>query len=267
MRSTAHLKGHPIHPMLIPFPFAYLFGAACLDVFARASNRRDVMRTAKHMRMLGIGSALVAAVPGIIDYFTAVPPKSSAKDRATLHAIFNVSALGLFAAAGAGSNRSRPPAWALAAEAAGATLLSVAGWMGGTLVYRNQIAVDHRYAEAGRWKPKSLPPAPDTAALDAGPEDQLQVDQMKLLSIGDRRVVLARTEKGYVAFDDRCPRKGGPLSDGTLACGRVQCPWHGSQFDVHDGSVEHGPAEETIETHEVDTKGGRVLVRLRAARS
>ena len=83
---------------------------------------------------------------------------------------------------------------------------------------------------------------------------------MKLLSIGDRRLVLARTEQGYVAFDDRCTHKGGPLSDGTLACGRVQCPWHGSQFDVRDGSVQHGPAEENIATYEVDVKAGRVLL-------
>jgi nitrite reductase/ring-hydroxylating ferredoxin subunit/uncharacterized membrane protein len=262
MRSTAHIKGHPIHPMLIPFPFAYLFGAACIDAWARAADRRDWMRTAKHMRMLGIGSALVAAVPGIIDYFTAVPPKSSAKGRATNHALANLSALGLFAAAGAGSNGSRTPAWALAAEGAGATLLAIAGWMGGTLVFRNQIAVDHRYAEAGRWEPKSLAPARDDAVLDVGPDDQLQVDQMKLLSIGDRRLVLARTEQGYVAFDDRCTHKGGPLSDGTLACGRVQCPWHGSQFDVRDGSVHHGPAEENIATYEVDVKAGRVLLRV-----
>ena len=83
---------------------------------------------------------------------------------------------------------------------------------------------------------------------------------MKLLRVGDRRVVLARTEQGYVAFDDRCTHKGGPLSDGTLACGRVQCPWHGSQFDVHDGTVQHGPAERPIGTYEVETSGGRVLV-------
>jgi nitrite reductase/ring-hydroxylating ferredoxin subunit/uncharacterized membrane protein len=265
MRSTAHIKGHPIHPMLIPFPFAYLFGAACIDVWARAANRRDWTRTAKHMRMLGIGSALVAAVPGIIDYFTAVPPKSSAKDRATNHALANLSALGLFAAAGAGSNGSRPPAWAVAAEAAGAALLSIAGWMGGTLVYRNQIAVDHRYAEAGKWDPKTLPPAPEAMAIDVGPDDELQLDQMKLLRVGDRRLVLARTEQGYVAFDDRCTHKGGPLSDGTLACGRVQCPWHGSQFDVHDGSVEHGPAEEYVATYQVDVKAGRVLLSLPSA--
>jgi nitrite reductase/ring-hydroxylating ferredoxin subunit/uncharacterized membrane protein len=262
MRSTAHIDGHPIHPMLIPFPFAYLFGAACIDAWARAANRRDWMRTAKHLRMLGIGSALIAAVPGIVDYFTAVPPKSSAKKRATYHGLTNLSALGLFAVAGAASNGSRPPAWAVAAEAVGAALLSAGGWMGGTLVFRNQIAVDHRYADAGKWAPMTLPAAPADAAIDVGPEDQLEVDQMKLLRVGDRRLVLARTERGYVAFDDRCTHSGGPLSDGSLACGRVQCPWHGSQFDVHEGSVKHGPAEQPIGTYDAHTSGGRVLLKL-----
>jgi nitrite reductase/ring-hydroxylating ferredoxin subunit/uncharacterized membrane protein len=231
-------------------------------MWARVADRRDWTRTAKHMRMLGIGTALLAAVPGIVDYFTAVPPKSSARKRATYHALTNLSALGLFAAAGAGSNGSRPPGWAVAAEAVGAALLSAGGWMGGTLVYRNQIAVDHRYAEAGRWEPKTLPAPVDDLAIDVGPDDQLDVDQMKLLRLGERRLVLARTDRGYVAFDDRCTHKGGPLSDGTLACGRVQCPWHGSQFDVHDGSVHHGPAEEPVRTYEVSTAGGRVLLKV-----
>src|SRR5204863_410229 len=114
---------------------------------------------------------------------------------------------------------------------------------------------DHRYAEAGKWERQTLPPAPESAAIDVGPEDQLQVDQMRLLRVGDRRLVLARTDQGYVAFDDRCTHKGGPLSDGTLACGRVQCPWHGSQFDVCDGSVQHGPAEEPIASSRLRNSG------------
>ena len=92
--------------MLIPFPFAYLFGTACITLVAGAAGRRDWQQTARHMRWLGIGSALVAAVPGFIDYLTAVPPKSSAKSRATKHMLSNVSALGLFAAAGAAGARS-----------------------------------------------------------------------------------------------------------------------------------------------------------------
>ena len=37
-------------------------------------------------------------------------------------------------------------------EIVGLVLLTIAGWLGGTLVYRNQIGVDPRYADAGKWK-------------------------------------------------------------------------------------------------------------------
>jgi nitrite reductase/ring-hydroxylating ferredoxin subunit/uncharacterized membrane protein len=264
MRSSAHLHGHPIHPMLIPFPFAYLFGTACVDLAARVSNRRDWMQTAKHMRMLGLGTAVVAAVPGLVDYLTAVPPNSSAKQRATNHMLSNVSALGLFAASAARSHATaRPPAWTIAAEVAGAAALAIGGWLGGTLVYRNQIAVDHRYADAGKWQPQTLPPPSDRLEpVDAGPNDQLEINQMKLLRIGDRRLTLARTERGYAAFDDRCTHRGGPLSDGTLACGTVQCPWHGSQFDVHTGTVQSGPARDGIACYEVSDRDGRLFIHL-----
>jgi nitrite reductase/ring-hydroxylating ferredoxin subunit len=66
---------------------------------------------------------------------------------------------------------------------------------------------------------------------------------------GGTRVAVGRTGKGYVAFQDRCTHRGGPLSDGVLMCGTVQCPWHGSQFDVHTGEVKAGPAEQKIETY------------------
>jgi nitrite reductase/ring-hydroxylating ferredoxin subunit/uncharacterized membrane protein len=255
MRSAAHIEGHPIHPMLVSFPFAYLFGSACVDVYARATNRPRWHQTASHMSLLGIGAALAAAVPGLIDYIFAVPPKSSAKTRATNHMIANVSALGLFALARAGRRRrdDRPASWAVAAELAGMGLMTAAGWMGGTLVFRNQIGVDHRYANAGKYRIEPV----DAAAID-----ELEVGQMKLLRVDGRRIVVARTEHGYAAFDDRCPHKGGPLSDGSLVCDTVQCPWHGSQFDVTTGRVVAGPATEPVTTYPVEERGGRVLVTL-----
>ena len=79
MRSSAHFKGHPLHPMLIPFPFAYLFGSAMVNVWASATGRPHWFRTADHMSRLGLASALLAAVPGLVDYVFAVPPRSSAK--------------------------------------------------------------------------------------------------------------------------------------------------------------------------------------------
>ena len=262
MRSTAHIEGHPIHPMLIPFPFAYLFGSVCIDAWAKATNRPSWFRTATHMNAIGIGCALAAAVPGLIDYVFAVPPKSSARDRATNHAVSNVSALTLFALARLGRNHGedRPAGWAFAAEVAGASLLAVGGWLGGTLVFRNQIGVDHRYANSGKWKEQPLLPSAD--ALDVASADELEVDQMKLLRIGPRRIVLARTEQGHVAFDDRCTHKGGSLADGTLVCGTVQCPWHGLQFDVQNGQVQRGPATQPATTYEVSERDGRVFLTL-----
>jgi len=258
MRSSAHIEGHPIHPMLVGFPFAYLFGSACIDLWARATNRPRWHQTASHMSLIGIGAALAAAVPGLIDYVFAVPPKSSARTRATNHMFANVSALGLFALARAGRRHDdRPAAWSMALELAGMSLMTTGGWLGGTLVFRNQIGVDHRYANAGQYR---IEAAPSGTTIDAASADELKVGQMKLLRAGDRRVVLARTEQGYAAFDDRCTHKGGPLSDGALVCGTVQCPWHGSQFDVMSGRVEEGPAAEPIATYAVEERDGRVLI-------
>jgi nitrite reductase/ring-hydroxylating ferredoxin subunit/uncharacterized membrane protein len=264
MRSAVHLSGHPVHPMLVGFPVAYLLGSACIDLWAGATNRPAWFRTARHLNALGLGAALAAAVPGVIDYVLTVPPHSSAQKRATDHMFANVSALVLFAASRAGRRDDEPPSWwRLATELCGSGLLTAAGWMGGTLVYRNQIAVDHRYADAGRWRSEIIAPeGGESGLVDAGADDELRVDQMKLLHSGGRRIVLARSEHGYVAFDDRCTHKGGPLSDGSLACGVVQCPWHGSQFEIETGAVKHGPATAAVRTYEVSQRNGRLWLRL-----
>jgi nitrite reductase/ring-hydroxylating ferredoxin subunit/uncharacterized membrane protein len=273
MRSSAHIDGHPIHPILVGFPIAYLLGTVCLDVVARATKRPRLFRTASHLSTLGIGSALAAAVPGLLDYFSVVPPKSSAMKRATKHMLANVSALGLFTLARAGrQNEDAPPAgWSVGAELVGAGLLTAGGWLGGTLVYRNQIAVDHRYANAGQWQVEPVAARPELPSgeqwLDVADAGELELGQMKLLRVadaarGERRIVLARTEHGYAAFDDRCTHKGGPLSDGALVGETVQCPWHGAQFDAMTGRVKAGPATEKIGTYAVEEREGRVRITL-----
>ena len=261
MRSTAHFKSHPIHPMLVPFPIAYLSGSAIVNAAARLVNRPQWFRTADHMSRLGIASAFGAAVPGLIDYLFSVPPKSSGRDRATKHMVVNLSAVALFAAARLGrrDHQGRPSLAALAAEVGGTGLLVVGGWLGGTLVYRNQIGVDHRYADAGKWREDVIAPT-EGGTVDAGAADELEEGQMKLVRIGDQRLVLGRTARGYVAFADRCTHRGASLADGALVCDAVQCPWHGSQFDVHTGAVQHGPAEEGISTYPVDVRDGRLWV-------
>jgi nitrite reductase/ring-hydroxylating ferredoxin subunit/uncharacterized membrane protein len=264
VKSKANLSGHPIHPMLVGFPVAYLLGSAAINLWARASGKRRLHQTARDLNTLGLATACAAAVPGVVDYFLVVPPQSSAKERATKHALSTVAALALFSTARLGRNNQwRPAPWTSVLEVAGAAMMTMAGWMGGTLVYRNQIGVDHRYADAGKWREERLPAAYAAGDLvDVASESDLEVGQMKLIRVGDLRVVLARTETGYRAFSDRCTHRGGPLSDGVLMCGTVQCPWHGSQFDVTTGQVKAGPAAEPIETYEVRALGGRILLEL-----
>jgi len=85
---------------------------------------------------------------------------------------------------------------------------------------------------------------------------------MKLIHVNDKRIVIARTEKGYVAFDDHCTHKGGSLAGGAMICETVQCPWHGSQFDVNTGAVKAGPAKEKINTYNVSETNGKVYLNL-----
>jgi nitrite reductase/ring-hydroxylating ferredoxin subunit/uncharacterized membrane protein len=266
MRSKASYKGHPIHPALITFPFAFLYGAFLFDIAGRIVGRPIWWTVGAHLAVAGIVMALVAAVPGFIDYLYTVPPRSTGKRRATRHMLVNLSAIALFAIAWwlRGSADAPPEVTQLALEAAGAALLGAGGWMGGVLVNRNQIGVDHRYAGAGKWREVSVK-AERGKPVAAAKSDELEVNQMKLVRAGDRRIVLARTEQEYTAFDDHCTHRGGSLAGGVLICGTVQCPWHGSQFDARTGEVKAGPAEKRIGTYRVEERDGDVWLSLESA--
>jgi uncharacterized membrane protein len=206
MRSKASYKGHPIHPALIPFPFAFLYGAFFFDLAGRLTGRPSWWTTGAYLALAGMVAALVAAIPGFVDYFGTVPPNSSGKRRATKHMIVNLGAVTLFAIAWAsrGGADTAPGVTVLALEGVGLALLTAGGWMGGVLVNRNQIGVDHRYAQAGKWKEESIA-APSGQPVVVARADELQVNQMKLLRVDGRRLVLARTEDGYIAFDIAAP--------------------------------------------------------------
>src|SRR5262245_49443936 len=158
MRSKAHLKSHPIHPMLVAFPIAFLYGALAFDAAGRLVNWPGGWATGAHLSLAAIASGLIAAVPGLIDYVYAVPPNSSGRSRATQHMLINVSALAAFAVGWAFRDRATltPGVGTLLLEAAGVGLITWGGWLGGTLVCRNQIGVDHRYARAGKWNEQSV---------------------------------------------------------------------------------------------------------------
>jgi uncharacterized membrane protein/nitrite reductase/ring-hydroxylating ferredoxin subunit len=266
MRSKASIKGHPIHPALIPFPFAFLYGALIFDLLGVLTDRPSWWATGGHLAVAGIAAAVVAAVPGLVDYLMTVPPHSTAKSRATKHMIVNLTAVALVGLALVLRPEASlaPGAPVLGLEVVAVGLLTVGGWMGGTLVNRNQIGVDHRYAQAGKWSEERIAGAGEVEVVVAR-SDELEVDQMKLLHLDGKRVVLARTEAGWVAFQDACTHRGGSLAGGVMICGTVQCPWHGSQFDARTGAVKAGPAKQPIEAFTVNERDGQIRLSLKRA--
>jgi nitrite reductase/ring-hydroxylating ferredoxin subunit/uncharacterized membrane protein len=261
MRSRASVKGHPIHPALIPFPFAFLTGALAFDLLGWLFATPAWWNTGEHLVVAGVLSALVAAVPGVIDYIYTVPPNSSGKQRATRHMLTNLSAVTLMGAAWVVRQSASPEMLVVGLEFIAVGLLSYGSLLGGVLVSRNQISIDHRYADAGKWKEATFADRPG-APVTVASIDELEPNQMKLLRFGDRRIVLARTEDTHVAFDDRCTHRGGSLAGGMMSCETVHCPWHGSQFDVRSGAVKTGPANEPIRTYTVETRGRDVILSL-----
>jgi nitrite reductase/ring-hydroxylating ferredoxin subunit/uncharacterized membrane protein len=261
MRSAASLAGHPIHPMLVPFPIAFLVGTVGFDLLGLVTDRATFWHTARHLLVAGLAFGVLAALPGLIDYLRTVPPASSGRRRALRHALANAAALVLFAIALALSGLGEPPsAGVFALELAGLASLGYGGWLGGTLVTRNLIGVDHRYAGAGRWREARV--SAERRPLVVAQSGELEPGQMKLVHVDGRRIAVARTADGYRAFDDRCPHRGGSLAGGVLAGGIVHCLWHGSQFDCRTGRVLAGPAERPVRTYEVVQEGREIRLRL-----
>jgi len=64
----------------------------------------------------------------------------------------------------------------------------------------------------------------------------------------------------YYAIDNTCTHMGGPLCQGTLKGDVVQCPWHGSRFDLKSGKVVRGPAEIPVKQYKVQVDGEDIEV-------
>jgi nitrite reductase/ring-hydroxylating ferredoxin subunit/uncharacterized membrane protein len=258
MRARAQLRSHPIHPMLVAFPIGLWIGSFAFDVAALAKADPSLAAAGFYAVIGGCAGAVLAAIAGAADLFGVVPSRSSAKNRGYIHALLNVGALVLFiiVAARRGGPGAMPDGFSILLSAISVILILCSGWLGGTLVYRNQIGVDHRYANAGQWRERTLK-GWDQPVCN---QSELADGQMVLAEVKGLKVVVGRCPEGMFAFSNHCTHKGGPLSDGALVGCTVQCPWHGSQFDIRSGHVVAGPARSSIETYPVEVRGGEVFV-------
>ena len=155
-RTTAAIAGHPIHPMLIPFPIAFFIAAFVSDI-AYLSSANAGWATAS-LWLLGVGliMAALAAVTGVIE--VAGEPRIREYRAVWYHAGGNVLAVLIelynwYSRYSAGGTTVTSTQFVLSLIAV--VLLAFTGWMGGELVFRHRVGVadgetDETIARTGR---------------------------------------------------------------------------------------------------------------------
>ena len=260
---------YPLHTMLVHFPFG-LFGLSLfLDSIAwLVQPANALLRGAFYTLAAGIGMALLAAIPGLVDW-TTLRADHPGKKTATLHLLLNLAAVSLyllnfFLRLGR-LNATTPPVFPFMLSVIGLSILSLSGYLGGRLVYENGIGVGrHRrwtdtprqtiYASATVTAPRGWIPVANAGSLGEGETLRVEVEGTVM--------AICKLEGAFYAFQEFCTHRGGPLSEGSFQSGQVQCPWHGACFDVRTGQVMRGPAKVALRTYPVMIWADTLHVRL-----
>jgi nitrite reductase/ring-hydroxylating ferredoxin subunit/uncharacterized membrane protein len=231
--------GHPVHPVLTDVPIGAWTAAIVLDA---ADERKAADLAVK----VGLAGAVGSAVTGLTDWQAT---DGSARRVGLAHGLLNLTATTLFTLSLVSrKRRNREAGRALALIGYGVSM--AAAYLGGHLVYRKQIGVNHAIG--------TNPPEEWTPAIDA---EELREGEPRRVVVGDARVLLVRRGGEVFAIGEVCSHLGGPLAEGELQGDVIQCPWHASRFCVRDGSVEDGPATHPQPVFEARVAGGRIEVR------
>ena len=94
--------------------------------------------------------------------------------------------------------------------------------------------------------------------------DELPEGEMRLVESDGRKIGVFNCGGELFAIEDRCSHDDGPLAEGEFdadAC-TVECPRHGSLFDVRTGRPKTLPAYQPVETFEVRVDDGEVTLEL-----
>jgi uncharacterized membrane protein len=140
MSSPASIKNHPIHSILVSLPIGLWGFALICDIVRLAGGGSNWSVVALYCVAGGIAGAVLAAVPGLIDYFS-IDEKDMGRI-ATLHLWLNASAIVMFAinlwSRFHFEDVSKLP---VLLSLVGVGLIGLGGWLGGEMVYVKGMAV------------------------------------------------------------------------------------------------------------------------------
>jgi nitrite reductase/ring-hydroxylating ferredoxin subunit len=237
--------GHPVHPLMVQVPVGSWLSAAVLDLRPGRSREAQLL----------VGVGLAAAVPSALTGATDWAELHREQMRVGLaHAMANTAAVGLYAASLAcrirGRDRLGRTYGFLGLSAAG-----LGGMLGGHLAYRQASGANHA---------EEVPHVVTEGWHRIGGVEEFPAGEPVRRSVDDVPLLVVREPGGTVqTLAERCSHLAGPLSEGTVADGCVQCPWHGSVFRLSDGANVRGPATAPQPAFDTRIIDGHVEVRLR----
>jgi len=79
-------------------------------------------------------------------------------------------------------------------------------------------------------------------------------------SVGERQISVANVDGDLHAFDDLCTHQQCSLAEGDLDGAIIECPCHGSRFDITTGGAITGPAADPVDVFEVREQDGELQV-------
>lgn len=234
--------GHPVHPAVTDVPVGALTAAAVLDL---AGYRK----AADLATFTGVAGMTASAATGVAD---AVDAYGKPQVAATVHATIMVASLGAYLGSLCLRATGGSRATAVALSMTGYAGVLAGAYVGGDLVYRFGNMVDrHAFTEEG-------PPTWQRLDVADVPEGQVVRGMM-----GEVPLALHRDGDDIFALHAVCAHAGGPLDEGTVVDGCVECPWHQSHFRWADGRVEQGPSVYDQPAYEVRrTEDGGLEARL-----
>ena len=239
--------GHALHPLLTDIVIGSLTSATLLDVLGGDKEGE----AAERLIAIALAAYAPTAITGANDWADTEVVDPRIRRVGLAHATANVTALGFYAASLAARRRGAPGRGKLLGLA-GATALTVGGYLGAHMSFVQGVGPNQTAFDPG--------PADWT---DAGESTALTPGEPRSVVVADTPVMLLRHGDRLHALHDRCSHRGCPLSDGEIDGDVVVCSCHGSRFRLDDGSVQHGPATAPQPVFETRESSGRVELRLR----
>lgn len=242
---------HPAHPALVSIPIGALTVAALFDGLWLRDRQAFgwAAPASRAATLIGGAGALASAATGLADWSDSY---GEPRRLGFWHGLGNLTAISLFTASSVLRMR-RPNGESTAAAIlgfVGAGMITVTGYIGGEIVYKYGMDVNHTAFEE---------PPPDFVAVIALAD--LPQRQLTRVMAGAVPVVLLRDGEKISAIDATCTHAGGPLDEGQLDGNVVTCPWHGSRFCVTNGKILDGPATVPAPRYDVRVRDGQVEVK------